>query len=70
MEYYNKVIHHPAGLIVGSISTTELDSNRVDSEPDKFKKWTCIMSKEAGKHRRQNTFYDHSIDLKTDEISS
>jgi hypothetical protein len=47
--YYNKVKHHPQGLVVDFISITELDSNPVDSVPEKFKKWMHIMSNKAAK---------------------
>jgi hypothetical protein len=45
VEYDNKVMHHPEAPVVGSISTTELDCNPLDSVPDKYKKWTHKMSK-------------------------
>jgi hypothetical protein len=38
VEYNNEVMHHPGALVVGSISTTELDGKPLDSVPDKFKK--------------------------------
>jgi hypothetical protein len=60
-------MHHPEALVVGSISTTELDCNHLNSVPDKFKKWTHIMSKEAAKRLPEHTPYDHAIDLKTGE---
>jgi hypothetical protein len=64
VEYDNKVMHHPEALIVSSISTTELDSNPLDSVPNKFKKWMHIMSKEVAKCLPEHTSYDHAIDLK------
>jgi hypothetical protein len=64
LESANQVMHSPEALIVGSISTTELDSNPHDSVPDKFKKWTYIMSKVAAKHLPEHTSYNHAIDLK------
>jgi hypothetical protein len=67
VEYDNKVMHHSEALVVGSISTTELDCNPLNSVPDKFKKWTHIMSKEAAKRLPEHTPYDHAIDLKTRE---
>jgi hypothetical protein len=67
VEYDNKVMHHPKALGVGSISIPEIDCNPLDSVPDKFKKWTPIMSKEAAKCLPEHTRYDHAIDLKTGE---
>jgi hypothetical protein len=60
-------MHHPEVLVVGSISTTELDCNPLDSVPDKFKKWRHIMSKEAAERLPEHTPYDPAIDLKTGE---
>jgi hypothetical protein len=60
-------MHHPEVLVVGSISTKELDSNPLDSVHDKFKKWTHIISKEAAKSLPEHPPYDHTIDLKTGE---
>jgi predicted transcriptional regulator len=58
-------MHHPEVLVVGSISTKELDSNPLDSVHDKFKKWTHIMSKEEAKRLPEHTSYDHGIDIRT-----
>jgi hypothetical protein len=60
-------MHHPEALVVGSISNTELDCNPLDSVPDKFKKWTHIMSKEAAKRLPDRTPYDPDKDLTTGE---
>jgi hypothetical protein len=67
VEYDNEVMPHPEALVVASISTTELDSNPLDSVPDKFKKWTHIMFKEAAKRLPEHIPYDHAIELKTGE---
>jgi hypothetical protein len=55
VEYDNEVMHHPEVLEVGSISTTEIDSNALNSVPDKVKKWAHIMSKEAAKCLSEHT---------------
>jgi hypothetical protein len=60
-------MHHPQSLVVASISTTDLDCNPLDSVPDKFKKWTHIMSKEPAKRLPEHTPYNHAIDLTTGE---
>jgi hypothetical protein len=63
-------MHHHEALIVDSISTTELDSNLLESVPNKFKKWRHIMFNEAAKRLPEHTFYDHAIDLKTGETAA
>jgi hypothetical protein len=63
VEYDNEIVHHPKALVVGSIATTESQSNTLDSVPEKFKKWTHIMSKEAAKCLPGHITDDHGIDL-------
>jgi hypothetical protein len=58
-------MHDPEALIVSSISTIELDSNPLDSELDKFKKWRCIMFKDAAKHLAEYRSYDYPMEPKT-----
>jgi hypothetical protein len=62
-------MHHPQALVVGSISTTEIDCNPLDSVPHKFKNWPHIRSKEAAKPVREHTPYNHNIDLNTGKTS-
>ena len=47
--------------------TIESSNDRLDSGPEKFRKWTHIMSKEAAKRLPEHTAYDHPIDLKLGE---
>jgi hypothetical protein len=63
-------MHSPEALVVRSISTTEFDYNPLNSVPDKFKKWTHIMSKEAAKCLSEHTPYNHAIGLKTGKTPS
>jgi hypothetical protein len=63
VKYDNEVMDHHEPLVVGSISTTELDNNTLNSVPEKFKKWTHIMFKEAAKCLPEYVLYDHTIDL-------
>jgi hypothetical protein len=49
LEYDTEILDHPEALIVGSLATTESNDDPLDSVPNKFKKWTHIMSKEAAK---------------------
>jgi hypothetical protein len=63
-------MYHPEAVNVGSVSTTESDSNALDSVYDKFKKWTHIMSNEVAKHLPEYTPYDHAIDLKPGKTPS
>jgi hypothetical protein len=60
-------MHHPEPLVVGSISTTDLDYNPLDSVPDKFKKWTHIVSKEAAQRLQEHTPYEYAIESKIGE---
>jgi hypothetical protein len=63
IKYNKKVMHHPEVLVIGSITTTYLGSNPLDSVPDKFKIWMHIMSKEAANCLPEHIPYDHVIDL-------
>jgi hypothetical protein len=60
-------VHHPEALVFGSIATTESESNPLDSVPEKFSKWTLIMSKDATRRLPNHTTYDHAIGLKPAE---
>jgi hypothetical protein len=63
VEYDNEVMHHPEILVVGSISTTELDSNLLDLVLDKFKQWMHLLSKEPAKRVPVPTHCSYAIDL-------
>jgi hypothetical protein len=67
VEYDNEIIHHPEVLVVTLISTTKLESNPLESVPNKFKKWTHIIFQGAAKRLPEYTPYDHAIDVKTGE---
>jgi hypothetical protein len=67
LEYDSEILDHLEALVVGSLATTESKDNPLDSVPDKFKKWTHIMSKEATKRLPEHKPYDHAIDLKQGE---
>jgi hypothetical protein len=67
VEYDDEIVHHPEALVVGSIATTESESNLLDSDPEKFRKWMHIMSEETAEGLPNHTTYDHAIDLKPGE---
>jgi hypothetical protein len=67
LEYDTEILDHPEALVVGSLATTESNDDPLDSVPNKFKKWTHIMSKEAAKRLPGHKPYDHAIDLKQGE---
>jgi hypothetical protein len=68
IEYDNKILHHREALVVGSLTTMESNINPLDSVPEKPRKWTHIMSKEAAKCLPEHMPYDHAIDLKQREM--
>jgi hypothetical protein len=67
LEYDTEIVDHPEALVVGSLAMTESNDDPLDSIPNKFKKWTHIMSKEAAKRLPGHKPYDHAIDLKQGE---
>jgi hypothetical protein len=63
IEYDNEVMYRLDALLVGSISSGELDSNQFDSVSDKFMHWIYIIYKEVAKYLPEYTSYNYAIDL-------
>jgi hypothetical protein len=58
-------MHQCDTVIIGPISTTELNRDPLDPIPDILKKWMHIISKGAANHLPEHRHYDHAIDLTT-----
>jgi hypothetical protein len=68
LESDTEILDHPEAVVVGSLATTESNDDQLDCVPNKFKKWTHLMSNEAAKSLPGHKLYDHAIDLKQGEI--
>jgi hypothetical protein len=57
-------VHHPEVPVIGSIATTESQSDLLDSVVEKVKTWVHTMSNKAPKRLPEHPTYDHAMNLK------
>jgi hypothetical protein len=63
----SQILEHPEALMIRSISSNTSNDDPLSLDPERFMKWTNIMTKEAVQRLPTHKPYDHAIDLKDGE---